>query len=124
MLAAEFGDPVAVELLSRAGRLVGDTVAAVVNFFNPSTILLGGRIGASGDLLLASVRQSVYRRSLPLATRDLRIVRTSLGKQSGPTGAGFMVIDELFGRDLLARWIPRGSPNGMPRLRPQTAAGA
>ncbi|RZT85743.1 glucokinase-like ROK family protein [Pseudonocardia sediminis] len=123
VLAAEFGDPVAVELLSRAGRLVGDTVAAVVNFFNPSTILLGGRVGASGDLLLASVRQSVYRRSLPLATRDLQIVRTSLGERSGPTGAGFMIVDELFGRDLLAQWIPHGSPAGMPGLRPHAAAG-
>ncbi|MFP5071289.1 ROK family protein [Pseudonocardia nantongensis] len=123
VLAAEFGDPVAVELLSRTGRLVGDTVAAVVNFFNPSTILLGGRVGASGDLLLASVRQSVYRRSLPLATRDLQIARTSLGERSGPTGAGFMVVDELFGRDLLAQWVPHGSPAGMPGLRPQAAAG-
>ena len=124
VLAAESGDPVAVELLTRAGRLVGDTVAAMVNFFNPSTILLGGRVGASGNLLLASVRQSVYRRSLPLATRDLQIVRTSLGEQSGPTGASFMVVDELFGRDLLAQWIPHGSPVGMPRLRPQAVVDA
>lgn len=122
--AAEFGDRVAVELLSRAGRLVGDTVAATVNFFNPSTILLGGRVGTSGDLLLAGVRQSVYRRSLPLATRDLQIARASLGERAGPTGAGCMVVDELFGRDLLARWIPHGSPAGMPGLHPSSRADA
>lgn len=122
--AAEFGDRVAVELLSRAGRLVGDTVAAIVNFFNPSTILLGGRVGTSGDLLLAGVRQSVYRRSLPLATRDLQIARASLGERAGPTGAGCMVVDELFGRDLLARWIPHGSPAGMPGLHPSSRADA
>ncbi|MBO4240321.1 ROK family transcriptional regulator [Pseudonocardia alni] len=120
LLAAEFGDPVAVELLSRAGRLVGDTVAAMVNFFNPSTILLGGRVGASGDLLLAGVRQSVYRRSLSLATRDLQIARASLGERAGPTGAACMAVDELFGRDLLARWIPHGSPAGMPDLHPRS----
>lgn len=114
--AAEIGDPVAVEMLQRAGRLVGETLAALVNFFNPSSVLLGGRLGISGDLLLAAVRQAVYRRSLPLATRDLRIVRSELGDRAGLMGAGFMVLDELFSRERLGRWIQAGSPAGRPEL--------
>ena len=116
VLAAEFGDPVAVEMLQRAGRLVGETLAALVSFFNPSSVLLGGRLGISGDLLLAAVRQAVYRRSLPLATRDLRIVRSELGDRAGLMGAGFMVLDELFSRERLGRWIQGGSPAGRPEL--------
>lgn len=114
--AAENGDQVAVEMLQRAGRLVGETLASLVNFFNPSLVLLGGRIGGSGDLLLAAVRQAVYRRSLPLATRDLRIVRSDLGDRAGLMGAGFMVLDELFSRERLGRWIQAGSPAGRPEL--------
>jgi glucokinase-like ROK family protein len=114
--AAEFGDPVAVELLQRAGRLVGETLAALVNFFNPSMVLLGGGVGTSGDLVLAAVRQAVYRRSLPLATRDLRIVRSQLGDRAGLMGAGFMVVDELFSRERLGRWLLGGTPAGRPAL--------
>ena len=114
--AAGFGDAVAVELLQRAGRLVGETLAALVNFFNPSMVLLGGGVGASGDLLLAAIRQAVYRRSLPLATRDLRIARSQLGDRAGLMGAGFMVVDELFSRERLGRWILGGTPAGRPAL--------
>jgi predicted NBD/HSP70 family sugar kinase len=114
--AAEFGDPVSVELLQRAGRLVGETLAALVSFFNPSMVLLGGGVGMSGDLLLATIRQAIYRRSLPLATRDLRIARSQLGDRAGLMGAGFMVVDELFSRALLGRWLLDGTPAGQPAL--------
>lgn len=114
--AAGAGDATAVEMLQRAGRLVGETLAALVNFFNPSTVLLGGGVGTSGDLLLAAVRQAVYRRSLPLATRDLRIVRSELGDRAGVVGAAAMVLDELFSRERLGRWVQAGTPAGRPEL--------
>ena len=111
--AAEFGDATAVELLQRAGTIVGETLAALVNFFNPSMILLGGGVGASGDLLLATIRQAVYRRSLPLATRELQIVRSPLSGRAGLRGAAFMVVDELFSRERLGDWIGEGAPTSL-----------
>jgi glucokinase-like ROK family protein len=109
-VAASFGDPVALELLQDAGRQVGGMLAAVVNFFNPSLIVVGGGVARSGDALLASIRETVYRRSLPLATRDLLIQRSSLGTLAGVIGAAAMVADELFARDALARWVEAGVP--------------
>jgi glucokinase-like ROK family protein len=100
--AASFGDPVAVELLQTAGRRVGAMLASVVNFFNPSLIVIGGGVAQSGDQLLAAIRESIYRRSLPLATRDLLVQRSSLGPLGGVTGAAAMVLDELFARVRLA----------------------
>jgi glucokinase-like ROK family protein len=114
--AAAFGDPVAVELLQAAGRRVGAMLASVVNLFNPSLIVIGGGVARSGDQLLAAVRETVYRRSLPLATRDLAIRRSSLGGLGGVIGAAAMVVDQLFSRDHLARWIEYGSPAGRPAL--------
>ena len=84
--AASFGDPVAVALLQEAGRRVGSMLASVVNFFNPSLIVIGGGVANSPDLLLASIRETVYRRSLPLATRELFIQRSSLGGLAGVIG--------------------------------------
>jgi glucokinase-like ROK family protein len=108
--AASAGDPIAVVLLQRAGRLVGSMLAGVVNFFNPSLIVVGGGVANSPDLLLASIRETVYRRSLPLATRDLLIQRSSLGGLAGVIGASSMVVDELFSRDAIAQWLAAGDP--------------
>ena len=114
--AASFGDPVAVALLQSAGRRVGLMLASVVNFFNPSLIVIGGGVAQSGDQLLAAIRETVYRRSLPLATRDLLIQRSSLGALAGVIGASSMVVDQLFSRDSMARWMDVGAPSGMPEV--------
>ena len=53
--------------------------------------------------LLASIRESIYRRSLPLATRNLLIQRSSLGGLAGVIGASGMVVDQLFSRESLAQ---------------------
>jgi glucokinase-like ROK family protein len=108
--AASFGDPSATELLQDAGRRIGTMLASIVNFFNPSLIVVGGGVSQSGDQLLASIRETVYRRSLPLATRELEIQRSSLGALAGVIGASAMVSDQLFSRDAIARWINEGGP--------------
>jgi len=115
-VAASFGDPVATALLQSAGRRVGVMLASIVNFFNPSLIVVGGGVAQSGDLLLAAIRETVYRRSLPLATRDLLIQRSSLGGLAGVIGASAMVVDRLFARESMARWIGAGAPSGMPEV--------
>jgi glucokinase-like ROK family protein len=114
--AAQHGDAVAVELLTRSGQLVGETVATLVNFFNPSLVLLGGGVALAGDVILAAIREAVYRRSLPLATRELRITRSTLVPDPALPGAAHMVLDELFSRHHLGRWLPAGSPAGFPEL--------
>ena len=115
-LAAANGDAGCTELLQQSAALVGEALARMVNFFNPATILIGGRVADTGDLYLAGIRQAVFTRSLPLATRNLQIVRSPLGSDAGLRGAAFMVIDQLLSRDLLGRWIDRGTPAGEPTL--------
>ncbi len=112
--AASFGDAVAVGLLDDAGHRVGSMLASVVNFFNPSLIVIGGGVANSPDHLLAAIRETVYRRSLPLATRDLLVQRSSLGGLAGVIGASAMVVDQLFARDSIGRWIEAGEPSGDP----------
>ena len=108
--AASSGDPVAVALLAAAGGRIGAMLASVVNFFNPSLIVVGGGVANSPDVLLAAIRDTVFRRSLPLATRDLLIQRSSLGGLAGVIGAASMVVDELFSREAIGTWLAAGSP--------------
>jgi glucokinase-like ROK family protein len=114
--AASYGDPVAVALLQAAGRRVGSMLASVVNFFNPSLIVIGGGVANSPDLLLAAIRETVYRRSLALATRELLIQRSSLGGLAGVIGASSMVVDQVFSRDAIGAWIAEGDPSGVPEV--------
>jgi glucokinase-like ROK family protein len=114
--AAQHGDALAVEVFARAGQYIGGMLATIVNFYNPSLVVLGGGVTAVGDLLLASIRQTVYRRSLPLATRDLRIARSALGDKAGLHGAAFVVIDELFSRNRLPLWLGQGAPASLPEI--------
>ena len=109
---ATHGDPTCVELLTHAGRLVGHMLASVVNFFNPSLVVIGGGVAGAGDQLLATIRETVYRRSLPLATRELVVKRSELGDRAGVVGAAAIVTDELFRPSHLTQWLGVGTPNG------------
>ena len=75
--------------------------------------VIGGGVANSPEQLLASIRETVYRRSLPLATRDLLIQRSSLGGLAGVIGASSMVVDQLFARDAIGQWIEAGEPAGL-----------
>ncbi len=114
--AAAHGDAVSRELIAAAGRRIGRMVATLVNALNPSLVVIGGGVTGVGDALIAAVRETVYARSLPLATRDLLLVRANLGDEAGRIGAASIVADELFSRDRIATWLPAGSPAGLAEL--------
>lgn len=97
------GDVAANAIIQRAGNLVGQMLASVVNFFNPSQVFIAGRVADSGPLFLASVRQSVYQRSLALSTRQLEIQYAPLAADAGLVGAGVLAMHESMRRPGAAR---------------------
>jgi predicted NBD/HSP70 family sugar kinase len=111
---AQLGDAFCAELLARCGRLVGESAAPLVNLLNPAVVVLGGEVADSAEVFLASVREAIYRRSHPLVTRDLRIVRSQMGGTAGLVGAALFVSDEIFAPWMLAGWIAHGSPRRQP----------
>lgn len=95
-IACREGDPIAIEIVRSSGQMIGEVLASLVNFFNPSYIFVGGGITNFGNHLLATIRQAVLHRSLPLATRDLVINYSSLGAEAGVTGAVYLALEYLF----------------------------
>lgn len=87
------GSVPALRALRQAGRDIGEVLAASVNMFNPSVIVIGGALAQAGDHLLAGVREIIYQRSLPLATENLSIVSSKAGESAGVIGAAVMVIE-------------------------------
>lgn len=92
--ASRAGDAAANAIVQHAGNLIGQMLASIVNFFNPSHVFIGGGITRIGPLFLAALRQSVYQRSLALSTRHLEIQYTPLGTQAGLIGAGVLAMHE------------------------------
>ena len=89
------GRPEVTAMVRQAGRQLGEVLAASVNAFNPSVIVIGGDLAEADEPLLAGVREIVYQRSVPLGTRSLRIVPSELGEQAGVIGAATMAIEHV-----------------------------
>jgi glucokinase-like ROK family protein len=94
--AVREGDHAAIEIVQRSGQLIGDVLAGLVNFFNPSLILVGGGVAHIGNQLLASIRQAVLHRSTALATRELIVSYSPMGGEAGVTGAIHLALEHLF----------------------------
>jgi predicted NBD/HSP70 family sugar kinase len=80
------GDPIARALTAESGRVIGSAIATAVSLLNPERVVIGGALGLTGDHLVAGVRERVYARSPPLATRSLGIDRSRLGHDAGVRG--------------------------------------
>jgi predicted NBD/HSP70 family sugar kinase len=103
------GDPVATRMVREAGRALGQVLAGSVNFFNPSVIVIGGDLGQAHEQLLAGMREVIFERSLPLATRHLRTEPSRLGDRAGVVGAAIMVIEHVLAPDVVDRALQAGA---------------
>ena len=102
--------------------MVGESIAALVNMFNPGTIVIGGAVVGAGEVFLAEVRQRVYELSLPLATRDLSIVQSQNDVREPLRGGAEMVREQLFDVTF-PRWFADGQPtiDGVRTALPDTS---
>ncbi|HET7398961.1 MAG TPA: ROK family transcriptional regulator [Intrasporangium sp.] len=90
------GDPVATTLLRRAGRIVGIALSDAVSLLNPEVVVVGGELAVAEDHLFAGIRESVYARSLPLATRRLQILPAVQREMAGVSGLVTALCDHLY----------------------------
>jgi predicted NBD/HSP70 family sugar kinase len=109
-VAAMNGDALAISLVEHSAQRIGESLAALVNMFNPSVIVVGGAVSAAGETFLAQVRQRVYEHSLPLATRDLAIVRSHGDADEPLRGGAELAIEQLF-EATFPRWFAAGRPS-------------
>lgn len=85
--AARRGDLVAQQIIGSAGRYLGIAIAGLVNIFNPRMVVLGGGVSQIGDLLLQPIRDTIQRRSLPGASKFIKINTAVLRRRSSSMGA-------------------------------------
>ncbi len=73
--------------LAAAGRYVAVAMAAVINLFNPSTLIVHGRLFAMDPALFPRVLEETARRARPPSFADCRIIQARGSKRQGAVAA-------------------------------------
>ncbi len=89
------GERFAIHAVRRAGRVIGEALASIVNLLNPTLIVVGGDLAGAGEQLIAGIREVIYQRSTALATHVLEIRTSKLGDHAGVVGAAMMALDRI-----------------------------
>jgi glucokinase len=97
--AARSGDPLALEVISKAATYLGIGMVNLVNAFNPEMIIVGGGVAKMGELLLEPARQVVRERAFKLASGAVRIVPAQLGDDAGVLGGAVFAYSLTAGED-------------------------
>lgn len=85
--AARDGDPAAVAVLERAGRMLGIGIANVALATGPQRVVIGGGAASAGELLLKPARAELARRNRMMPVERIEIVPAELGPRAGVLGA-------------------------------------
>lgn len=102
---ASQGDLLCVSLIRMSGEAIGEVLAGLINFVNPSLIVLGGGVAGLGGRWLTTIKEVIYRKSTPLATRGLEIRFSELKSKAGVIGAAALVVDEVFSIDRVTQMV-------------------
>jgi predicted NBD/HSP70 family sugar kinase len=89
------GDPEARRLIRDSGRHIGEVLASAVNLLNPEALVIAGDMAKAYGTLLAGLRESVSGNAIALAIRELQVLPSTHGDQSGVIGSAAMILDHV-----------------------------
>ena len=95
--AARQGDGLAVDILNRAGRLLGFGVANLVSLLDPEVIILAGGMAAVSDLYLGPLQNAMLERAQPLAAQKVKIAVSKLGDKVNLLGCARLAWEPAIG---------------------------
>ncbi len=95
LAAAQAGEPLCLDIVTRAAEWVGIAIANIINFLNPEIIVCGGELFEKNDYFFSLVEQVVWRRALPDFMNAIHLTRSSLGRRAGLQGVAVLALDTL-----------------------------
>jgi predicted NBD/HSP70 family sugar kinase len=90
---AAAGDPGCRRVLSDAGRHLGTAMASVCTVLDPDVLVVGGALGAAGDVLLDPLREVLAERTAVTSGAVVDVVAGSLGAAAPARGALLLARD-------------------------------
>ena len=85
--AAQQGDELSRRVIYETGNRLGETLAILIDLFNPERIVIGGLAMRMGESLLAPARLVVEREALPASAKLCEIIPAALGERIGDVAA-------------------------------------
>jgi predicted NBD/HSP70 family sugar kinase len=89
---AREGDGGCRRAIADAGHAIGLAVATLCNILNPARVVVGGELGAAGDVLLDPLRESLRRGAIRSTAEDVTVVEGALGERAEVLGAVALVL--------------------------------
>lgn len=84
---ARSGDGVSISVVRDTAKYIGMAIANLATMFDPETIVLGGMIASSGDIMLDAIKVETARRLLPQQSEQVQVVLSTLGDDAIAIGA-------------------------------------
>jgi len=91
--AANTGDQLAINLLSKAGFLIGKGIATLIHIMNPQGVVISGRGAMAAKILMAPIQQAVNEFSIPMLAEQCVLLPSKLNKEAELLGAATLVIE-------------------------------
>lgn len=93
---AQANDSGARAVFARAGNILGQGIANLLNIFNPQKIIISGEGTRAGDLLFGPMRESIANHVMPGLASDTSIQIDAWGDDAWARGAASLVLRQLF----------------------------
>jgi predicted NBD/HSP70 family sugar kinase len=92
LLAANLGDSFCSDVLKKAGEYIGIGFSNAISFFNPSMLIIGGRLIQNNDITLQAIKETIKGKCMKQIFDDVEITVSELGGGASAWGAGISCI--------------------------------
>ncbi len=90
--AAKDGDSLALKVVDRFGKFLGQAVGIAISTLAPDVVVIGGGVSKAGAIVIQSV-DKYYRDYTFHVCKEVPVVLAQLGNNAGMVGAARLVID-------------------------------
>ncbi len=80
-------DTLCIEVVESMGYKLGQSIAGLINIFNPELVVVGGILSMTGEYFIHSIKSAILKYSLNLVNKDTKIVLSKLKEKAGVVGS-------------------------------------
>ena len=97
--AAKSGDEFCIGLLEHAGEYIGIGLANIIDLFNPSLVIINGKLYDNNPVLKESIKKTVNKQTMPQIYSDTKIVGSDIGVMATAIGAATLCLEKCIMKD-------------------------
>ena len=98
-LAAQSGDEFCIGLLKNAGEYIGIGLANIIDLFNPSLVIINGKLYDNNPVLKEAIQQTVKKQTMPQIYSDTQIIGSDIGVMATAIGAATLCLEKCIMKD-------------------------